>query len=655
MNPAPRNPHDTMVGNPKGRRGLLWAALVTGLLCGISAGALLALTRDLPQIQALESYRPSAVTRVYSADGVLLAELYVERREPVALSQIPPALITALLTTEDRDFYEHSGIALRGILRATVKNLLRGRLSEGASTLTQQLAKTLFLTPRKTFVRKLREAVLALQLERRYTKDELLALYLNQVYFGSGAYGVASAARIFFNKEIEALTLAECALIAGMPRAPSRYSPLVNAELARQRRNSVLAQMHATGAIDSSAYQQSLQEPVLAAAPQAENKKAPYFIAYIKEALEDAVGADLLYKAGLTVSTTLDARMQTAAEQAVADGLGPLEIRMQHNALTTPAPEAALLALQVNTGAILSMVGGRDIYQNNFNRATTALRQPGSTFKPIVYALAIERGYRQNQTLLDAPVVFPNSAQTNDWQLGNASEGYDGEISLRWALAQSKNIPVVRLIEKLGPSAVVEFAHLLGIDATLQPNLPLALGSSEVTLLEMTAAYAVFANRGKYIKPYGIVEIRDDQGKILWRVKPEQHIAMTRTSAAIITDMLSAVVTEGTGRSAGRLPGAIAGKTGTTNNFKDALFVGYSPTLAAGVWVGNDDASTLGPQETGARAALPIWTLFMQAALESQPHAYFDIPDDVRTIYINSRSGEEMPANASGAVKALVP
>ncbi len=650
MKPANR----ALSGKAQNRRGLLWAALLAGLLCGITAGALLGLTRDLPQIEALEAYKPSAITRVYSADGVQLAELFVERREPVSLAQIPPALITALLTTEDRAFFEHSGIAIRGVARAAIKNVLRGRLSEGASTLTQQLAKTLFLTPRKSFIRKLREALLAMQLERRYTKDELLTLYLNQVYFGSGAYGVAAAARIYFNKKIEALSLAQCALIAGLPRAPSRYSPLVDPQLARRRRDVVLTLMHRTGVIGADDFQQALQEPVTAPAAQPQDRKAPYFLAYIKKDIEEAVGADLLYKGGLTIFTTLDNRMQTAAEQAVSAGLASLENRMRHNGLPNPRPEAALFSLRVETGAILSMVGGRDGSGNGFNRATTALRQPGSAFKPIVYALAIEKGFEQNQTLLDAPAVFPNTSSGDDWRPENSSEGYAGEISLRWALAQSKNIPAVRLIEQLGPSSVVAFAQQLGIGAALKPNLSLALGTSEVTLLEMTAAYAVFANSGKYIEPYGVLEIRDDRGKILWQAKPEQHLAMTRISAAIITDMLRAVVTEGTGKYAKSLPGPIAGKTGTTSGYRDALFVGYAPTIAAGVWVGNEDASTLGPQETGTRAALPIWTGFMQSALADQPLARFDIPEEARTIYIDNPTGTQLAADAPGAVKVLV-
>lgn len=634
--------------------GLIWLAVFAGVMSGATVGAFLALTRDLPQIQSLENFRPSAVTRVYSADQVLLAELFLEKRDPVPLARIPRNLITALLTTEDRSFYQHSGLYARGILRATIKNLLKGRYAEGASTLTQQLAKTLFLSPRKTIVRKLREAILALQLERRYTKDEILELYLNQIYLGSGAYGVASAARIYFGKNVKDLTLAECALIAGLPRAPTRYSPLTDPERSIKRRNVVLAQMKATGAIDEATFQQATHEPLTTPPPPGGSLKAAYFTDYIKDALEAAVGADRVYKGGLTVYTTLSYHLQLAAEAAVASGMDQLDLRMKQDRLAAPRPQGALVALDIASGGILSMVGGRDEPQGGYNRATTARRQPGSAFKPVVYALAAERGFEQTQTLLDAPVVFHNPSQNKDWQPEDFSQTYEGEISLRWALAHSKNIPAVRLIEQLGPSAVVQFAHGLGISSELRPNLSLALGTSEVGLLELTAAYAVFANRGRYVAPFGLTEVVDADGKIIWQAKPEQRIAMSRTGAAIITDMLEAVIQEGTGRAAhARLPGPLAGKTGTTNDFKDALFIGYSPAIAAGVWVGNDDASSLGPSETGARAALPVWIAFMQEALKGQTQNYFDIPDDVQQKYIEPRTGAEVSASSADAVRAL--
>ncbi len=632
-----------------------WGTVLAGLLCGITAGTLLILTRDLPQIQSLENFKPSAVTRVYDADNVLLAEFYIEKRDPIPLAQIPEMLKIALLTTEDRHFYEHSGIAVKGILRAIVQNIRTRRFAQGASTLTQQLAKTLFLTPRKTLLRKLREAVLALQLERRYTKNEILTLYLNQVYLGSGAYGVASAARIYFDKQVGDLTVAQCALLAGLPKAPSRYSPLVNPALAEKRRNIVLEQMNTTGAIDSATYRQALKEPIASPPKTPVGQKANGFVNFIKERLVESMGADLLYKGGLTVHTTLSDRLQQSAESAVAQGLVQLEQRMREKGLASPAPQAALVALDIPTGAILAMVGGRDPGDNDYNRATTARRQPGSAFKPILFAQAIERGFPQYKTILDAPVVF-NAIDSGgeDWQPENFSRTYAGEVSLRWALAHSRNIPAVRLMEKIGPSSVIQFAQDLGIRSKLKPNLSLALGTSEVTLMEITAAYAVFANQGKYISPYGVTEVVDANLNVIWRTKTEQHMAMSRSGAAIITDMLTAVIESGTGRGAGNLPGPLAGKTGTTNDFKDALFIGYAPRIASGVWVGNDDGSPLGAGETGARAALPIWTQFMDTAMEDQPQQYFDLPEDVIRKSIDPRTGAPLPPSNREAVQVLV-
>ena len=638
----------------KGASKIIWAAIITGLACGITAGSILVLTRDLPQIKSLEGFQPAAVTRVFSADQVLLAQLYAQRRDPVVFDQFPDDLITALLTVEDRSFFQHSGIDVKGILRAIVKNLLEGGYAEGASTITQQLAKTLFLTPRKTIVRKLREAVLALQLEQRYTKNEILTFYLNQVYFGSGAYGAAAAAKTYFNKPLETLSLAQCAMLSGLLKAPSRYSPLVNPDLALKRRNLVLSLMLSTSAINEHAYRQALSEPVAAPPGPQNGQRAPYFVDFIKTDLEARLGAQTLYQRGLTIVTTLSVAMQNAAEQAVAEGIERMTARISTGSRQTSLPEAALVALDVETGAIVSMVGGTDYDASQFNRAVAAARQPGSAFKPIVYAVALEMGFSQNQALLDAPVVFQQGPDNQDWQPQNFSKTYSGEVSLRWALAHSKNIPAVRLIEKIGPSSVVDFAHLMGISADLQTNLSLALGTGEVTLLELTSAYRVFADRGIYTRPFGVSQVRSAEGGLLWDLRPEQHAAMSRTSAAIITDMLTEVVASGTGRGAKGLPGPLAGKTGTTDAFKDAWFIGYSPEIIAGVWVGYDEATTLGRNETGARAALPIWTAFMQKALTLKPPTYFDVPDEVQTVWMDLKTGKSAAATAPRAVKVLV-
>ena len=626
--------------------------LLAGLIFGALAGAFFAFTRDLPQIQSLESFRPHAVTRIYSANKAVLDEIYLEKRDPIPLKQIPQYLKSALVATEDRKFYKHSGVDIKGIARAVIKDIKAGKFVEGASTITQQLAKTLFLTPRKTIVRKVKEAILAFQLERRYTKDEILELYLNQVYFGSGAYGVASAASIFFGKSIQELTLAECALIAGMPKSPSRYSPLINRELALKRRNIVLRQMHDIGIISTGDYQQAVNEEINTDSHQ-KSARAPYFLAYIKKSLEDILGDSMLYKGGLSIYTTLDDRLQQAAETAVANGLLSLQKRMEQNNVTDGPGQAALVAIDVATGEIIAMVGGKDFNESSFNRATMARRQPGSAFKPIVYAYAVEQGFAQNQMLLDAPIVYKGAVQGSDYRPQNFSDTYLGEITLRKALTNSQNIPAVRLIEMLGPSSVARFARTLGIESNLDPNLPLALGSSGVTLLNLTSAYAIFARGGKWIEPYGILEVTDHRNRILWRAKPGKRLVMSRTGAAIIANMLEGVINEGTGRKALALRGPLAGKTGTTNDYHDALFVGFSPAVATGVWVGLDRGGTMGNKETGSRAALPIWIDFMQTALTDAPHQYFDLPDNTIKVYMEPDTGKRARDESISGVPAL--
>ncbi len=627
--------------------------LIAGVAAGVLAGAFFAFTRDLPQIQALETFRPQAVTRIYSVDKQLLAELYLEKRDPVPLDSIPSYLKAALIATEDRKFYTHSGIDLKGIARALIKDILAGEFVEGASTITQQLAKTLFLTSRKTMVRKIKEAILAFQLERRYTKDEILELYLNQVYFGSGAYGVKSAAEMFFNKPARDLSLAECALIAGMPKSPSRFSPLVNKDLALKRRNIVLKQMRTIGIISAKDQMQAEAQEIRIGNKSKKFARAPYFVEYVKKYLENVLGASKLYKGGLSIYTTLDSKLQSAAQKAVADGLLALETRMEKQDLRQAAPQAALIALDVKSGAILAMVGGRNFDESPFNRATAARRQPGSAFKPIVYAYAVEQGFAQNKLILDAPIAFKGMGKDNDWNPQNFSKTFQGEITLRKALAISQNIPAVRLIEMLGPNSVARFAHGLGIESDLEPYLSLALGTSEVTLMNLTTAYAVFPRGGKWIEPIGIMEVSDHRNRTIWRAKPQKKLVMSREGAAIVTNMLEGVIHEGTGSQARTLWGPVAGKTGTTNNYRDALFVGFSPAIAAGVWVGLDPGGTLGDRETGAKTALPIWIQFMKNAPATGSPPYFDLPDNVIKVRMNPQTGKLAADGSKNAVDAL--
>ncbi len=627
--------------------------LSVAVVSGVIAGAILGLTHDLPQIRSLESFTPTSVTRLYSVDKVLLAEVFIEKRDPVPLKIIPHYLKAALIATEDRKFYSHSGVDLKAILRAIVRDIWAGEFVEGASTITQQLAKTLFLTPRKTIVRKIKEALLAFQLERRYTKDEIIEFYLNQVYFGSGAYGVESAARIFFGKSVAKLSLHECALVAGMPKSPSRFSPLVNQALATKRRNSVLKQMAETGIITQALFNQAIAEPLRLADQNVNLDKGPYFVEYVKKHLENVIGPTILYKGGLNVYTTLSADLQQAAEQAVTNGLLALETRMKWHKIMDPDPQGALIALDVTSGGILAMVGGKDFSNSPFNRATAALRQPGSAFKPVIYAYAIEQGFPQNKLILDAPVVFKGAKKGKDWKPQNFTKKFQGEMTLRKALTLSKNIPAVRLIEMLGPAPVARFGYSLGIESTLSPNLALALGSSEVTLMDLTAAHAVFPNGGQWIKPFAVMEVIDHRGRVIWRAKPRKKAVMSRSGAAVMTNMLTGVIQEGTGKKARVLGRPLAGKTGTTNEFKDALFIGFSPSVTAGVWVGQDTSESLGNLETGARAALPIWMDFMKTALSKHTYQYFDIPDDVVQVAMDPTTGLPVDKDNPSAVLAL--
>jgi penicillin-binding protein 1A len=638
------------------RRYMTYVILVTGaaMISGASVGFLLALTHDLPQIQGLQTFKPAAITRIYSADKELLAERFTEKREPVPLNVMPDDLKEAILATEDNLFYEHPGVDLKSILRAIIRNIQAGEYVEGASTITQQLAKTLFLTPRKSVMRKLKEAFLALQIERRYTKDEILELYLNQVYFGSGAYGVEAAAQIFFGKPVQDLTLAECALIAGMPKSPSRYSPLINPSLALKRRAVVLQQMARTGLITPQELQAATAAPLHLAEQGDASIKAPYFVAFVTDFLESELGAATLYRTGLTVYTTLNYAMQQAAERAITEGLEGLAARMKRGGLLQEEyPQAGLVCLGASRGAILAMVGGRSFEESRFNRATMARRQAGSAFKPMVYALAVEKGFRQNDILWDAPVTYQGTGANEAWRPENFSGTFHGEVTLRTALALSKNIPAVKLLHKLGPTRAVEFAHRMGITSPLDPNLSLVLGTSEVTLLELTAAYGVFPNKGVWTRPFGIIEVLDREGRSLWREKPQRRPAISPETAAVTTDMLRAVVLEGTGRAARRIGRPLAGKTGTTDGYKDALFIGFSPTIVTGVWVGLDHHGTLGDKETGAKAALPIWMHFMEQVLRGQPYHDFALPEGVVKVHMDAKSGLLASENCADALWAV--
>ncbi|WP_051327097.1 penicillin-binding protein 1A [Desulfatibacillum aliphaticivorans] len=628
-----------------------WLPLALTILLGAIAGSGIALyfglMHDLPEIQDLQSNKPLSITRVYSSDGVVLDQWYQERRDPAPLETIPIAIRQAIIATEDRNFYDHFGVDVKGLMRAVFRNIKALRAREGASTITQQTAKNHFLSPEKTLTRKLKEAVLALQLERRYTKDEILELYLNKIPFGSGAFGVQEAGRRFFGKELDELTLAECALIAGMPKAPSAYSPLANKEKAKWRRNVVLKQMLDVGDITQEQYEQAVSEPVVAASRSGKDK-APYFTAQLRKQLGEELGESLLYQGGLEIHTSLNYRLQKFAEQAVRKGV---EVVQEREGLAPGEVNAGLICLNVKTGEILAHVGGVDFGDSQYDRAVMAKRQPGSSFKPFVIAAGLEEGLTQSTLVMDEEVVFPKSRETAEWKPENYSGNFQGEICFRRALAYSRNIPAARLIYALSPTRVIEKAKSLGIHSELKPYLSLSLGSSEVTLLELTAAYAAFANGGKWNEPNSVLEAIDRSGQVIYRPRHEQKIAVAEQDAAVIVDMLEAVVKEGSGKAAQVVPGPVAGKTGTSSQCKDALFIGFTPEFATGVWVGRDDGASIGRTETGSQAALPIWVDFMKNAMKDRSVVYFPRPDGVISVFIDPVSGK--PTSPGHGVQAL--
>jgi penicillin-binding protein 1A len=620
---------------------------VAGGACGGALGAFLALTRDLPSIRELENFRPSAATRLLSTEGKVIGEFFVEKRLPITLAEIPPYLKQAVIAVEDQNFYKHAGIDWQGIMRAGVKDLVAGRIVEGGSTITQQLAKLLFLDSERTMRRKLKEVLLALQIERRYRKEEILTLYLNQIYLGSGTYGVEAAANLYFGKHVWELDLSECALIAGLSRAPSLYSPLVNPDKALARRALVLKRLRETDGITEDQYRLALEKPLRLAPPAGSGASTLYFADYLRPQLEEVLGANLLYRGGLTVQTTLRDSWQRIAEQALANGLTSLEQRHRGKEVGNERPQGGVVLLDVATGLIRAMVGGRDYARSQFNRTFQAERQPGSAFKPIIYAYALERGYSPSDRIDDGPVSYPQADGTR-WEPRNYSGRFEGEMTLRHALEVSQNIIAIKLLERLGPNPVVEFAHRLGITSRLQPNLSLALGTSEVNLLELVSAYQVFAHSGIWVEPSGIVDVLDANGRSVWRPTPGSSLVCSEQTASMVTDMLTGVIQRGTGRAANRLPWPLAGKTGTTENFRDAWFVGYSPTVVTGVWVGYDNGQELGPRETGAQAALPIWIEVMEKVLPETPQGAFEKPARPAAGRIDSGQGGGRAANGAG-------
>jgi penicillin-binding protein 1A len=589
---------------------------ITMLTSSVIAGGLVGLAisfRNLPDVRLLRNYIPSETSYVYDINGTLLDSIHDEvNRDVVDLNSISPDLKRAVIAIEDSNFFFHHGINPGSIARAFLANLEEGRTVEGGSTLTMQLVKNLFLTPERSLSRKVAEAVLALRLEQVFTKDQILEMYLNQVYWGHNTYGVETAAQSYFNKSASELTLAESAMMAGLIQAPESYSPFIDYQLAKQRQSVILNRMRRLNWITAEEEATARQQPLLLGQVTSfRASQAPYVTEAVLQELNERFGQDAVLKGGMRVQTTIDLKLQRLAEETVRRGYQTIRRRGLN------ADQMALVAVDPRTHFVKAMVGGVDYSSSQYNRAIQAIRQPGSAFKPFVYYVAFASGkYRPDSIINDTPVSYPDGYETYTPQ--NYGGGFSGPITLRSALEQSRNIPAVRLGQSVGLNRVIEVVRTLGITSPIEPVTSLPLGSVDLTPLEMASAYATFASGGWHSETTFIVQVTDSTGETLLDNTPQPQLVLDPWAVASLNDVLQGVVTRGTGTSA-RLDRPAAGKTGTTSSERDIWFVGYVPQLSVAVWVGNDDYRPVGIGATGGGYVAPIWRDFMQQALQGVP------------------------------------
>jgi penicillin-binding protein 1A len=698
-------PAFSVAGKPLVGRVVFGVLALTSAFLGTMAGLLIVYSTDLPQISDLERYRPSTITELYDDRGRQLGSFALQRRVLASYDDFPKVLRDAILSTEDKTFETHWGINFWRVLGATYRDVTSNSRAQGASTLTMQLSRNLFLSPERHFSRKVQEAILSLQIERRFTKQQIFALYCNQIFLGHGVYGFEAGAQYYFNKPAKELKLEEAALLAGLPKAPVSYSPINYPDRALKRRNLVINNMLEDGKITAEEAGRAKSTP-LRLNIQPDRSPAPYFVEEVRRYLEKKYGADQVHEGGLRVYTSLDLDLQKSATQALLDGLsayerrhgwkgqlknvvqngdaiskyqdsdwqkpmavgdyvhglvvdiglqfckiklgrysaylGPTELawtgrKLPKNILAAgdvvyvkilalngdgsarvsleqdSGAQGALLAIDNATGDIKAMVGGRDYDESKFNRATQAQRQAGSSFKPIVYTAAIDQGAEPDDLILDAPTTF-NSAGI-PYAPRNFDRRFEGNITLRHAMAESRNIPAVKLAQKVGMPTVADYARRFGMTSPILPFLPVALGAADLTLYEQTSAFTVFPNDGLRIEPRYIRKVTDYEGHLLEQDFPDAKDVISQRTARTMVTLLEEVVKHGTASSARKLNHPIAGKTGTTNDYTDAWFVGFTPSVTCGVWVGFDEKKNLGENETGGHAALPIWIEFMRAVV----------------------------------------
>ena len=632
-------------------RLLLAAAALLATGVAIAGIALLVVLGDLPRFDQLKDWQPKEGTKVFSSDGELVAEFFEERRTAIPPSEIPESLKRAILAAEDSHFYQHEGLDYLGIARTFFKNLSSGRIRGGASTITQQVVKTFLLSPEKTYTRKLKEAFLARKLEQNFSKDEILYLYLTQINFGHGRYGVEEAARFYFAKGAKDLTLGESSLLAGLPQSPTRLSPFNHPERAKKRQRYVLGQMLENGWITREEHDREAARPIQLA-PRPEAPPGPYFAEEVRRQLVDTYGAERVLTGGLRVTIGMDAKLQRVADQALRDGLVAYDKRQRpklpEGEVREPEVQGALVALDPRTRRVRALVGGWDFEKSAFDRAMQAKRQPGSAFKPFVVGAALESGRWTPASLVaDAPETFRDPWTGQDWKPQNYERNvFEGNMTLRRALAKSKNTVPVRLISELGVDPVIDFARRAGIRSEQPGNLTLALGTGEVTPLELANAFATLAAGGLRAEPILVEKVVDRDGTVLEEAKITGTQAISPALAYVLTRLLEAVVTDGTGKAAGVLGRPTAGKTGTTSDGKDAWFAGYTADLVAVSWTGFDDPKSLGKGETGGRTAIAAWVQLMKAAHQGKPVRDFVQPEGIEIAAVDPGTGLLAPLDA---------
>ena len=632
-------------GRPRRRPLLLAGTLLLCFLLGAVVGlVLLARFGTFPSFESVQEYRPSVSSKIFDRYNQVVGEIYLEKRTLAPYRKIPPQVVMAFVAAEDANFFQHRGVDFTAIARAAVKDLLGGSFAQGGSTITQQTVKNLFLTREKSLRRKLKELILAYRMERNMGKEEILYLYLNQIYLGEGAYGVEAASRTYFGKGVEDLGLAEGALLAGLPKAPSRYSPRTHPDLAKGRQRYVLRRMVEAGFLSQVDADRAYAKKIVLAPPSTFQSKAAYFLEQVRIYMTEKYGTESLYQEGLRIYTTIDTRLQEAAHDVLIEGIRATEEKNKYEGL-----QGAVLALDPHTGAVLAMVGGTDFAQSQFNRALQARRQPGSAFKPIIYAAALSAGKTLVSMTDDSPVEFERSEEEL-WKPRNYDGTFLGPIPLIEALAKSRNLATIRLLNEVGVDAALRTAKALGIGSPIDRNLSIALGSSGVTPLEMCAAYAAFANQGMRATPFFVREVRDARGTILERTTPAAEQAIPPDTAYLMVRIMQEVILSGTGRAARGLGHYLAGKTGTTNENTDAWFIGYSPDLVAGVWVGFDTPAPLGDRQSAAVVALPIWTRFMGRVLPLFPNRDFPVPSGITFSRVDPGTGMALPPGSSEGI-----